>query len=91
MIPRVVQAYAVRGHTVVVHFDDGKVVRWSARPLVDQGGVFQRLRDGDWFRERLTVLNGTVAWSEDFDERNCIDVDPLVLYEQGEDVTYRAE
>jgi hypothetical protein len=36
------------------------------------------------FVEELTVLNGTVAWSPDFDPDHCIDLDPLRLYTEGE-------
>jgi hypothetical protein len=89
MLPRVVQVYSTGDDYLVVHFDDGKVVRWDARPLRRQGGVFERLRDPDVFRNQLTVLNGTVAWSEDFNPETCLDVDPLVIYREGEDITGR--
>ena len=39
--------------------------------------------DPEYFRDRLTVLNDTVAWDEsgDMDPCNCIDLDPIELYE----------
>ena len=41
------------------------------------------MRDPDYFRDRLTVLNDTAAWdvSGDMDPCNCIDLDPIELYE----------
>lgn len=53
------------------------------KPLLQQGGVFEPMRDPDYFRDRLTVLNDTAAWdvSGDMDPCNCIDLDPIELYE----------
>jgi hypothetical protein len=89
VIPMVVQAYATDGYHVVAQFDDGRVVLWDASPLINRGGVFARLRDSETFRAELAVLNGTVAWSRDLDPTRCLDVDPAVVYEQGEDITAR--
>ena len=86
-VPSVVQAYANPDYTIVVYFDDGKVVRRDVKPLLEKGGVFGVLKDKGFFLERLTVLHGTVAWSPDFDDQNCLDLDPVVLYKEGEDVT----
>jgi len=90
LLPSVVQVYAPDDEHLIVQFDDGRIVRWDARALRQAGGVFERLRDPSVFREHLTVLNGTVAWSEDFDPTRCIDIDPIVLYREGEDWTDRA-
>ncbi|MCL6564235.1 MAG: DUF2442 domain-containing protein, partial [Firmicutes bacterium] len=87
MIPTVVQAYATADYHIVVQFDDGKIVRWDMRPLIERGGVFAALRDPAVFQGWITVLNGTVAWSADFDARHCVDLDPVTLHDQGEDVT----
>lgn len=84
MLPRVVQVVGTRSYDLIVQFDDGKLLRWNAQPLVQRGGVFARLADPDVFCEELTVLNGTVAWSSDFNPYTCVDLDPLVLYHDGE-------
>lgn len=89
-IPSVVQACANPDYTITVFFDDGKVVRYDIKPLLSRGGVFETLKNKDFFREAITVLNGTVAWSRTLDGRDCIDLDPVVLYEQGTDVTDEA-
>lgn len=78
-VPSVVQAYANPDYTIVVHFDDGKVVRRDIKHLLDKGGVFEALKDKDFFLKRLTVLHGTVAWSTDFDEQNCLDLVVFLL------------
>ena len=86
-VPSVVQAYANPDYTIVVYFDDGKVVRRDVKPLLEKGGVFEALKDKDFFLKRLTVLHGTAAWSADFDDRHCLDLDPVVLYNEGEEIT----
>ncbi|MCL4351103.1 MAG: DUF4160 domain-containing protein [Firmicutes bacterium] len=86
MLPTVVQVYPV-GNVLIIQFDDGKIIQWDAQPLRESGGVFARLRDDRVFFGELTVLNGTVAWSNDFDPHHCLDLDPLRLYEGGQDIT----
>ncbi|WP_053958437.1 DUF2442 domain-containing protein [Sulfobacillus thermosulfidooxidans] len=86
MLPTVVQVYAIH-NTLIVQFDDGKIVQWDAGPLRKLGGVFARLRDDAIFFNELTVLNGTVAWSRDFDPEHCLDLDPLRIYYAGQDIT----
>ena len=67
-IPKVLQAVAGENFTIY---------------LLQLGGVFEPMRDPDYFRDRLTVLNDTAAWdvSGDMDPCNCIDLDPIELYE----------
>ena len=86
-IPSVVQVYAKLDYTIIVYFDDGRIIRRDIKPLVDKGGVFEALRHLDFFLNHVTVLDGTVAWSRDYDPAHSLDLDPLVLYEQGEAVT----
>lgn len=83
MIPKVLQAVAGENHTVYAYFHDGTVRLFDASPLLERGGVFIPLRDENFFRSRLTVLNDTVAWDVDGnrDPCTCIDLDPCELYE----------
>lgn len=83
MIPKVIQAVAGPDHTVYAYFHDGTVRLFDASPLLEKGGVFLPLRDGEFFRTRLIVLNDTVAWDID-GTRNpgtCVDLDPHEIYE----------
>ncbi len=81
--PVVVQALAGENKTVYAYFSDGRITRFDLKPLISKGGIFSKLEDDTFFFEALTVLNDTVAWdvSGCFDSKNCIDIDPFVLYE----------
>ena len=81
--PEVVQAIAGDDYTVYAYFTDGTVRLYDAKHLVNKGGVFAQLADEAFFADRLTVMNGTVAWdvAGNRDEAKCIDIDPVVLYE----------
>ncbi|MGN1109098.1 MAG: DUF2442 domain-containing protein, partial [Oscillospiraceae bacterium] len=59
----------------------GSVRLFDAKPLIEKGGVFEKLRDKAFFAERLTVLNETVAWdvSGNHDPADCIDIDPFTV------------
>lgn len=83
MIPKVVQAVAGDNFSVYAYFSDGTIRLLDASLLLEKGGVFAPLRDPDFFRERLTVLNDTVAWDVDGnrDPCTCLDLDPCELYE----------
>ena len=83
MIPKVVQAVAGDSFTVYAYFSDGTVRLLDAAPLLNMGGVFAPLRDPDFFRERLTVLNDAVAWDVDGkrDPSTCVDLDPCEIYD----------
>ena len=82
MIPKVVQAVAGQNYSVYLYFHDGTVRLLDVTPLVQKGGVFAPLRDPNFFRDRLTVMNDTVAWDVDGnrDPCTCIDLDPCALY-----------
>ena len=81
--PVVVQAIAGEDYTVYAYFSDGSIHKYDMKPLLEKGGVFTQLRDKDFFTDKLTVLNSTVAWdlSGCFDPTNCIDIDPFDVYE----------
>lgn len=86
MLPTVIQVFSTRSFDLIISFDDGKVVRWNAKHLLLAGGVFEKIKNPEVFHNELTVLNGTVAWSHDFDPETCVDLDPLVLYHEGVDI-----
>ena len=81
--PQVVQAIPGPERLIYVYFSDGSIRQYDMAPLIAAGGVFSRLEEEAFFRDRLTVLNDTAAWdvSECFDPRTCIDIDPFTLYE----------
>ncbi len=83
IFPEVVQAVAGDNYTVYAYMKDGSVRLFDAKPLIEQGGVFCKLRDKTFFTERLTVLNETIAWdlSGNHDPSDCIDIDPFTVAE----------
>ncbi len=83
LFPVVVQALPGADFTVYAYMLDGTVRKVSVKHLVEQGGVWERLRDLDFFRNALTVMNDTVAWdlSGHFDPTDCIDIDPFTVAE----------
>lgn len=85
-MPEVLQAVPGEGYTVYAYFNDGTVHHYDVSPLIQKGGVFAKIHDWHLFRSCLTVLNGTVAWdlTGNHDETDCIDIDPLVVYEAPE-------
>lgn len=83
IFPAVVQALAGENFTVYAYMSDGTVRLYDVKALIEKGGIFERLRDETFFRERLTVLNDTVAWdiSGKMNPADCIDIDPFTIDE----------
>ncbi len=80
--PEVLQVVPGDNYTVYAYFNDGTVRRYDASELVMRSGILAQLRDRKVFVDRLTVMNGTVAWdiAGNRDETKCIDIDPFVVY-----------
>jgi hypothetical protein len=87
MTIRVLQVIPRPDYTVYIYFSDGRVKRYDARPVAGKG-VFASLEDVDFFIDRCTVLNGTLAWDRSgrYDEASCIDIDPETLYNESVEV-----
>lgn len=81
--PEVFQAVAGKNFTVYAYMNDGNIRLLDMKPLIKQGGVFKALKDENMFREKLTVLNSSVAWdiAGSRNEYKCIDVDPFSVFE----------
>ena len=73
--PTVVQVIPLDNFHVQVFFDD------ATDDL--KAEIFAPLREIEKFKDACTVMNGTLAWdiSGEWDETNCIDIDPFTLYE----------
>lgn len=83
MFPVVVQAVAGENYIVYAYMLDGTVRKVDMKPLIQSGGIFEKLKDQAFFQNALTVMNDTVAWdlSGRFDSSNCIDIDPFTISE----------
>jgi hypothetical protein len=88
MLHQVVQVIPKDDYSVYVYFVDGIVKRYDVSQLVGKG-VFAALSDPEWYMDRCTVLNGTLAWDRSgrYDPRHALDIDPEVIYESGETVS----
>ena len=82
-IPEVFQAVAGDNFTVYAYMNDGSIRLYDVKPAIKKGGVFKILEDEKFFREKLTVLNNSVAWdlSGTRDESRCIDIDPFSIFD----------
>lgn len=83
LMPAVVQAVAGKNFFVYAYCNDGAIRQLDIKPLIKKGGVFQQLSDYNFFCERLTIINDTVAWdiAGNRDETACIDLDPFFIFE----------
>lgn len=82
----VVQVLPKDNYDVFVYFVDGKIKKYNVSHLVEKG-IFTKLKDQNFYFNNCTVLNGTLAWTLDgkYDKYNCIDIDPITIYEKGID------
>lgn len=85
MFPSIVQAVSGEDFTVYAYCNDGAVRLVDVKPLIGKGGVFAPLADTEFFQERLTILNDTVAWdiTGNRDETACVDLDPCWIFEDA--------
>lgn len=81
MFYEIVQVVPFKDYTVYVYFEDGKIVCYDAKPLLEKE-VFAPLKNIDFFMNACTILNGTLAWdlSGERDTGKCLDIDPDMLY-----------
>jgi hypothetical protein len=81
MFPKVLQAVAGNDGTVFAYLNDGTVRLVDMKPMIAQGGVFEQLKDTEFFISRLTVLNDTIAWdlTGRHDPTQCVDIDPFAV------------
>lgn len=86
-VMEVVQVIPQDNYKIAVYFVDGAIKSYDVSHLVGKG-VFECLRDIDFYKNNCTVLNGTLAWTLDgtYNKCNCLDIDPYVIYDNGESI-----
>ncbi len=73
--PLLIDATLVEGYVVQVRFEDGLTADVDLSYLLDYGGVFEPLRDLEYFRQlRADAVAGTIVWP------NEADIAPETLY-----------
>ena len=77
----VVQVIPYEDYKVYVYFEDGKIVCYDAKPLLEKK-VFAPLKDISFFMNACTIMNGTLTWdvSGTRDTSTSLDIDPDMLY-----------
>ncbi len=77
--PLLIEATPSRGHSVHVRFEDGLVADVDLSYLLAYGGVFEPLRDHEYFRRlRVDADAGTSVWP------NEADIAPETLYARAQ-------
>jgi hypothetical protein len=61
---------------------DGSVRLYDVKPLLKAGTVFEPIMNIRTFKDKLTVINDTVAWDMggNRDPRKCLDIDPFAVF-----------
>jgi Protein of unknown function (DUF2442) len=73
--PLLIEATPTEGYAVYVRFDDSTSADVDLSYLLDYGGVFEPLRDAEYFRQlRADPDAGTIVWP------NEADIAPETLY-----------
>jgi len=80
----VVQVIPQSNFTVIVYFDDGKIVIYDMKPLIEKGN-YEKISKSNEFIDKCVVLNGTLAWDVEgkMNEKNCIIMDVNEVYNNG--------
>lgn len=77
--PLLIEATPVQDYTVRVRFEDGLAANVDLSYLLDYGGVFEPLRDREYFcRLRADDEAGTIVWP------NQADIAPETLYARAQ-------
>jgi hypothetical protein len=78
MIHDVVAAVYKGGYSIELEFDDGKRGAVDFSKYLEEGGVFERFKDLDFFRSfSINTELGTLTWGDE------IDIAPETLYAQA--------
>ncbi len=80
MTYEIIQVAPQQNFTVWVYFADGKITCYDARPNLNKG-LFRKLNDISIFIEKCKIMNDTLAWDIGVSgEDDCLDIDPVTLY-----------
>lgn len=82
--PQVFQVLPTDNFEVYAYMNDGSVRLYDVKPLLKKGTVFEPLIDLATFKEKLSVINYTIAWDMggNRDQQKCIDIDPFSVFEK---------
>lgn len=85
MRPQLFQVVPTDEYQVYLYFDNGEIRRYDCRWVQSEAGVFERLHDLATFKNKRTVMNGTLAWdlSGTRDPYSCTDLCPDTIYRES--------
>jgi len=63
-------------YVLLVDFIDGSQKRFDMKPLIERGGVFEKLRDKELFN-KARIGRDTLIWDD------VLDIAPESLYDKG--------
>ena len=75
----VVAVKPIENYVLLVDFIDGTKKRFDMKPIIDRGGVFDKLKEKEKFMT-AHVDRDTVVWDD------ILDIAPESLYEKGEPI-----
>jgi len=80
--PKVLQAIATDDYIVYAYLNDGSIHLIDMKPFLKKDSVFEPLITLSTFKDKLTVINDTVAWDivGNRDSSKCIDLDPFTIF-----------
>ena len=80
--PQVLQVVPTDNFEVYAYFNDGSVRLYDVKPLLKKNTVFEPLMNLQTFKEKLAVINDTIAWDMggNRDPCKCIDIDPFTVF-----------
>ena len=83
-IESIVQVLPTDDFKVYVYFANGQIKLYDMKPLIGSG-VFRAISEISEFKEKCTVINGTLAWdlTGNRDEYTCLDIDPVTIFENS--------
>ena len=87
---RIIYVAMGKGNRAYCLFSDNQWRIWDATDVLNSQTMQAQLRkDPGFFRNRIAVINNTLAWdvAGDGDPYLCIDVDSIVIYEQGDPIS----
>jgi len=84
-MPQVLQVLPTDNFEVYAYLNDGSVRLYDVKPLLKKNTVFESLMDIQTFKDKLAVINHTIAWDMggNRDPYKCIDIDPLAIFEKA--------
>lgn len=85
MRPKLYQVIPTGEYQVYLYYDNGEIKLYDCLWILNEKGVFEKIKDIIAFKNFCTIMNGTLAWdiSECRDPYNCIDICPDTVYKDS--------